>query len=86
MEGHVCSDVPPLDTVESLTWIERRVSLSMGHGTCIWKGRGSREARSACARRATRSRPHEGARGAAVCTSNADKDLGSEVSALYRAL
>ena len=28
------SDVPPLDVVESLTWIERKVSLSMGHGRC----------------------------------------------------
>ena len=24
---------PPLDVVESLTWIERKVSLSTGHGT-----------------------------------------------------
>ena len=28
------SDVPPLDVVESLTWIGRKVSLAMGHGTC----------------------------------------------------
>ena len=44
---------PPLD--ESLTWIERKVSLSMGRGTCMRRVRGSREgawrtpARLACA-------------------------------------
>ena len=38
------SDVPPLDVVESLTWIERRVSLSTGHGLddMHWRVYGSR--------------------------------------------
>ena len=34
----------------SLTWIDRKVSLSMGHGTCMRRVRGSREARDAGAR------------------------------------
>ena len=40
------SDVPALDVVESLTWIERKVSLSMGHEHALddmhWRVYGSR--------------------------------------------
>ena len=60
MEGHVCSDVPPprrsrvthMDREE--TWIERKVSLSMGHGTCMRRVRGSRHSGGATRSRGAR--------------------------------
>ena len=44
----------PLDVVESLTWIERKVSLSMGHGTCMRRVRGSRHSGGATRSRGAR--------------------------------